>query len=89
MESGDSGGPIINAKGQVIGLVFSRSTIQVRFPMVSQARSFLQSLKGTIYPGFQLENAEIKVLFTLRNDTGANFMQNYCKTEGNVEREVN
>ncbi len=26
--AGDSGGPIINTKGQVIGLVFSRSTIQ-------------------------------------------------------------
>ena len=26
--SGDSGGPIINIKGQIIGLIFSRSTIQ-------------------------------------------------------------
>jgi len=43
--AGDSGGPIINAKGQVIGLVFSRSTIQseisygissIEFPAVTQ-----------------------------------------------------
>jgi len=43
--AGDSGGPIINAKGQVIGLVFSRSTIQseisygissTEFPAVTQ-----------------------------------------------------
>lgn len=43
--AGDSGGPIINAKGQVIGLVFSRSTQQseisygissIEFPAVTQ-----------------------------------------------------
>ena len=43
--AGDSGGPIINAKGQVIGLVFSRSTQQseisygissTEFPAVTQ-----------------------------------------------------
>jgi S1-C subfamily serine protease len=28
VEPGDSGGPIIDAKGQVIGLIFSRSTKQ-------------------------------------------------------------
>jgi S1-C subfamily serine protease len=28
VKPGDSGGPIINAKGQVIGLIFSRSTTQ-------------------------------------------------------------
>ena len=46
VESGDSGGPIINAKGQVIGLVFSRSTIQSEISYGISSTEFLAVTQG-------------------------------------------
>ena len=46
VESGDSGGPIINAKGQVIGLVFSRSTIQSEISYGISSTEFLSVTQG-------------------------------------------
>ena len=74
--AGDSGGPIINAKGQVIGLVFSRSTQQSEISYGISSTEFPAVTQGYDLSGFQLENAEIKVIF-IRNDTGTYFMQNY------------
>ena len=46
VESGDSGGPIINAKGQVIGLIFSRSTTQNEISYGISSTEFLKVSQG-------------------------------------------
>ena len=42
VEAGDSGGPIINAKGQVVGLIFSRSTTQNEISYGISSTEFLK-----------------------------------------------
>ena len=44
--AGDSGGPIINAKGQVIGLIFSRSTTQNEISYGISSTEFLKVSQG-------------------------------------------
>ena len=46
VEAGDSGGPIINAKGQVIGLIFSRSTTQNEISYGISSTEFLKVSQG-------------------------------------------
>ena len=44
--AGDSGGPIINAKGQVVGLIFSRSTIQNEISYGISSSEFVKVAEG-------------------------------------------